>query len=169
MLEPRVEAALSAVATCLQRSFHPNPVYLHLPPGRIGSAPWGSLKDAVFDETTEDRQGSVSAFDRCHSRQKRCGRDDLKKSVLSRSVLGRINESYLNGEFRTSICGRNCTPKKTGPKRIFSATLNVAVFDDNSTDRKLTLSPIDPFQSRQKRRCRDLYTKLRNLCFSPFF
>ena len=101
--------------------------------------------------------------------RQRCGRDDLKTSVLSGPVLVCINDSFPNGEFRTSICDRNCTPKKTWPKRIFSATLHVAVFNENSTDRKLTLSPIDPFQSRQKRRCRDLYTTRPKPCFSPFF
>ena len=74
---------------------------------------------------------------------------------------------FPNGEFRTSIC--NCTPKKTGPKRIFSATLHVAVFNENNTDRKLTPSPSDPFQSRQKRCGRDLNTKITNQCFSQFF
>ena len=93
----------------------------------------------------------------------------MKKSVLVGSDLGSKNEILSNGEFRKSICDQNCTPKKTQAKRIFSATLHVAVFDESSTDRKRTLSPIDPCQSRQKRSCRDRFTKITNPCCSPFF
>ena len=96
--------------------------------------PRGNLMDAVFDESSEDRQGSVPAFDRCHSRQKRCRIDDLKQSVLVGFVLRRKNVIFPNGEFLMSICDQNRAPKKTQAKRICSATLHVAVFDENSTD-----------------------------------
>ena len=115
----------------------------------------------------------MSAFDPCHSRQKRCGRDDLKKSVLSRSVLGRVDESFPNGEFRTSICDQNYAPQKRPDQNVFFQPPHTSPFlmtiaqIDRSTKR--TVSPIDPCQSRQKRRCRDQYTKITNLCFSPFF
>ena len=76
----------------------------------------------------------MSAFDRCHSRQKRRGIDDLKNSVLLGSVWGREKESFPKGEFRKSICDQNRAQTKTRPKRIFSTALHVAVFDENNTD-----------------------------------
>ena len=71
--------------------------------------------------------------------------------------------------FKNQVVIKITRKKKTRPKRIFSTVLHVAVFNEHSTDWKLTMSPIDPCQSRQKRRCRDRYTKITNLCFSPFF
>ena len=58
----------------------------------------------------------------------------LEMTVLFGSVWGRKNDIFPNGDFRKSICDQNCAPKKTQAKRIFSATLHVAVFDESSTD-----------------------------------
>ena len=99
---------------------------------------------ADFDESGTDREGPLSAFDRCDSRQKWCGGDDLKKNILFGRVLVCKNGSVPDGELRESICDQSHAQKKTRPKHIFSIALHIAVFDGKSTDRKRTLSSIDP-------------------------
>ena len=59
--------------------------------------------------------------------------------------------------FRMASFGRRfvieIAPKKRRDQNVFfSVTLNVAVFDENRTDRKLGVSSFGPRQSRQKRR-----------------
>ena len=88
--------------------------------------------------------GPTVSFRSVRLSSKRCGGDDLKKTVLFGTVLVCKNGSVPDGELRKSICDQNHAQKKTRPKHIFSTALHIAVFEENSTDRKRTLIPIDP-------------------------
>ena len=75
---------------------------------------YGDLYNAVFDESSTDRQGSVSTFDRCHSREKRRGIENLKNSVLFGSGLVCKKDSVPDCELRKSNCDENYAQKRHG-------------------------------------------------------